>query len=225
MNTKRKFILFVLFVLCSIIVAIFSGYFGLNPSSIQYFANSNHTLISFIYTALFIVLSSFSFSVSVMTSLGVLLFSAYEIIIYSIIGIMGSSIIDFFVSRRLGKDYVKKYIEKRGSKIEEFDRILERNAFKTTFLLSSIFFVPPTIPSFLGGIIKIKFKNYCIATFLGNLPNTILTVYLIRGILYSDTSQIFLSIFGLIAVTVIALYLYKGEVSDIFKISFPRFFR
>jgi DNA (cytosine-5)-methyltransferase 1 len=37
---------------------------------------------------------------------------------------LGSSIIDFYISRKLGRDYVKTYIEKRGGKIEKFDKII-----------------------------------------------------------------------------------------------------
>lgn len=216
--------MFVLFAFTCLVIAIFSGYFGIN-TYIQDFISINHYLAAIIYTFIFIVLTSFSFSVSVMTSVGTLFFSAWEIIFYSMIGIMGSSIVDFYISRKLGRDYVKNYIEKRGGKIEKFDKIIEKDTFKTIMILSAIFFIPPTIPNFLGGVIKIDLKKYFIATFLGNVPNTILTVYLVNGFLYSNTTQIYLSITGLVLVTLTSLYFYSGEIKDILRLSFPWVFR
>jgi len=224
MNSKERFALFLVFVVISLFVAIFSGYFGLNFSSIGSFVSINHNLAILIYNILFITLTSFSFSVSVMTGVGVLFFSWQEVLVYAMIGIMGSSIIDFYIARKLGRSYVRNYIEQRGGKLEKFDEIVEKDTFKTILILSAIFFVPPTIPNFLGGIIKINLKNYCISTFLGNFPNTFFTVYLIKGLLSSNLLQIYFSIAGLIAVTLIALYFYKGEIRHILILSFPWIF-
>lgn len=221
MNSKKRFVLFIGFIVVSVFVSIFSGYFSLNISSIQSFVSTNHVFFAFFYTFLFVILTSFAFSVSVMTSAGVLFFSAPEVIFYSIVGIMGSSIIDFYISRKLGRDYARQYIEKRGGKLEQFNNVVEKNPFKTTFLLSAIFFVPPTIPNLLGGVMKINFKDYCVATLFGNLPNTIFTVYFINGLLYSNPYQIYGSLSALILISLVSLYFYNGEIKDILKIAFP----
>ncbi len=225
MNTKTKFAIFLIFVSFSLFVALFSGYFGLNPSSISIFVSFNPTLASFLYVFLFIVLTTFSFSVSVMTSLGTVFFSITEVFIFSMIGIMGSSVIDFYISRKLGKEYVKNKLMKENARLEKFDEILEKDNFKTIFILSAIFFVPPKIPNLLGGVMKINLRRYFIATLLGNMPNTFFTIYLIKGILYSDIVQIYLSVIGLIAVTSISLYFYKGEIRNILVLSFPGLFK
>jgi uncharacterized membrane protein YdjX (TVP38/TMEM64 family) len=221
MKTKNKFLIFITFLIVSIIVAIVSGYFGLNPSSLENFIYSNYILSAVIYLISFVILTSFSFSVSIMTTFGAYFFSIYLAIILSIVGILGSSIIDFYISRKLGKDYVRNYLEKRGGKIEKFDDIIEKNTFKTILILSAIFFVPPTIPNLLGGILKIDLKNYIIATFLGNIANTIFTVLLINAFLYLNILQIYISIIGLILTSLIAIYFYKGELRDILMLSFP----
>lgn len=225
MKSKTKFILLAVFLIFSFFVAIFSSYYGLNLKSAEYFISGNHNLAAFFYSVLFIALSSFSFSVSAMTSFGTLLFSEHEVIFYSMIGIMGSSIVHFYLSKKLGRTYVQNYLEKKGGKLEKFDEILEKNTFKTIFLLSAIFFVPPTMINLLGGIMKIKFRNYCIATFIGNLPNTIFTVYLISGILYSNALRVYVSVAGLILTTLIALFFYGGEIKEFLNLIFPWAFR
>ena len=130
-----------------------SGYFGLNYTAIETFLSVNHMLSAFVYNLLFLGLTSFSFSVSVMVGLGTFLFPWYEVFIYAMIGIMGSAIIHFYISRKLGKSYVKNYLEKHKGKIEKFEEIIEKNTFKSILILSAISFVPPTIPNFLGGVI------------------------------------------------------------------------
>lgn len=225
MNPRKKFIIFIIFIIASFIISTFSGYFGLNPTStIEKFINLNPNFSSLIYTILFIILTSFAFSVSVMTSLGAMFFSTYEVIIFSMIGIMGSSIIHFYLSRKLGREYVRNYIHNKGGDLEKFDVILEKDSFKTIFLLSAIFFVPPSIPNFLGGVIKINLKKFSIATFLGNVPNTVFTVLLINGFMNSNNTLVIISIIGLILVTSIALIFYSGEIKDILVLSFPWMF-
>ncbi len=221
MNSGKKFALFIAFLVVSLFIAVFSAYFGFNPGSIEKFVLVNHVLSASAYNLLFIGLASLSFSVSVMTSLGTLLFPWYEVVIYAMIGIMGSAVIHFYISRKLGRSYIKNYLEKRGGKIEKFDEIAEKNTFKTILVLSAVFFVPPTLPNLLGGVINISLKRYFIATFLGNLPNTFFTVYLINGLLYSSNFQIYISVAGLALTTLAGLYFYKGEIGEVLRLSFP----
>ena len=225
MKRQNKIILFFIFLVISLFVSIFSGYFGLNQSAIESFVTLNHTLGASIYLSLFIILATFSFSVSIMTSVGAIFFTIQEMILYAMLGVMCSSIIHFFISKKLGRDYVRSYIKKRGGALEKFDKVLEKDTFKTTLILSAIFFVPPSIPNLLGGIMKINFKKFCLATFLGNLPNTVFTICLINGFLYSNLFYIYISIPALILTTLTALYFYKGEISHILRISFPWFFK
>ncbi len=221
MNSKNKFNLFMIFVIISIIIAVVSAYFGLNLPYLKNFISLNHNLAALIYTILFIILAALSFSISVVTSLGVLAFSTKELMVYAMIGVMGGAIIHYYIAKKLGRDYVRNYLEQKHGKIEKFDEIVEKNTFKTIVVLSAIYFVPPTIPNLLGGIIKINFRRFCIATFLGNLPNTVLTIFLVSGFLTSNTVEIYICIAGLVATSLIALYFYTGEIKNILRIGFP----
>jgi uncharacterized membrane protein YdjX (TVP38/TMEM64 family) len=156
---------------------------------------------------------------------GFVFFSVPILLICAMIGIMGGAITHYFIAKKLGKDYVRSYLEKRGGNLEKFDEIIEKHNFKTIFILSAAFIVPPLIPNLLGGIMKINLKKFSIATFFGNLPNTIFTIYFIRGVIYSNALDIYISIAGITLVTVVALYFYKGELKSIFRLSFPWLFK
>lgn len=229
MSTRSKFILFAIILFISLTVAVVSSYFGTNFSAtlsyIQSFAAVNRILSAVIYVAIFTALAAVSFSVSVIAGFGTLFFQVPELAAYSMIGMVAGAIIDFYISRKLGREYLRNYIERRGGKLENFDKVVEKDGFKTILILSAVFFVPPAIPNFLGGIINIDLKKYAAATFLGNLPNIFSIIYLTNGILYSNYIQIYVSIAGLVATTLIALFFYKGEIKDLLQISFPWLFK
>jgi len=225
MNNKNKFYILALLVIFSALVSVFSGYFSPQISFLEPIFSISPSLTALIYVLVFIALTTFSFSVTAMTASGVLFFTGPEVVFYSLIGIMGSSIIDFYIAKKLGRNYVRKKLGRKKGKLAKFGNVVEKNTFKTIFILSTIFFVPPTIPNFLGGVIDIKFREYVLATFLGNAPNTVFTVYLILGLIHSSPIQIFLSALGLIVISTTALYFYKGEIGSLLKMSFPWFYR
>ena len=107
------------------------------------------------------------------------------------------------------------------NKIGKIDSVFERKPFKTILIFSAIFFMPPIIPNALGGIMDINLKDYSIATFLGNLPNTFFTVYFIKGLLYSNINQVYISIAGITIVTLGALYLFSEGLGEILRIALP----
>jgi uncharacterized membrane protein YdjX (TVP38/TMEM64 family) len=225
MKAKLKFTLFILILTISLIITLLSGYSDSLSTQIESAILYNPELSAIVYTFLFIGLTTFAFSVTLLTGIGSLIFPLNNIIIYVMIGIMGSSIIDYYIAKKLGKRYIKNYISKRGGRIEHFEKIIEKNPSRTIFVLSAIFFVPPIIPNFLGGIMNISLKKYFIATFFGNLPNTTLTILLIRGFLYSNSLQIYLSFTGLFFVSLISILIYRGETRELIKISFPWVFK
>ena len=225
MNTKKKFTLFVVFLSISLFMALFSGYFGFNLSSLEKVVSANYLFSILLYGVLFIILISFSFSVTAMIFAGILFFPTLIVIICAMIGIMIAAIFHYLIAEKLGRDYIKNYLEKRGGKLEKFDEIVEKNNFKTILILSAAFIVPPLIPNFLGGIMKINLKNYSLATFIGNLPNAIFLVFLAKGVLYSNIIEVYLSVIGIIFVTAVALLFYRGEIKNILRLSFPWMFR
>jgi uncharacterized membrane protein YdjX (TVP38/TMEM64 family) len=225
MNNRKKFTLFILFVLFCVIVAIISGYIGFNLSYLEKTVSANYFLSIFIYFLLFVILVSLSFSVWAMIFAGIIFFPVLVVAICAMAGIMGGAITHYFIAQKLGKEYVRNYLEKKGGKLEKFDEILEKDNFKTIFIFSAAFIVPPIIPNLLGGIMKINLKNYSIATFIGNFPNAMFMIYFAVGIIYSKLIDVYISVAGITIVTILALYFYKGELKHIFIISFPWMFR
>ncbi|MBU0957821.1 MAG: VTT domain-containing protein [Nanoarchaeota archaeon] len=225
MNKKTKFGIFVAFLLVSIFIAFFPDYlFNLLESVLNYYSYS-HFFGALIFILIFIGLTTFAFSVSLLVVAGAFFFGFWEILIYAMIGIIGSSSIVFYISKRLGRDYARDYFKKRGTLLCDIDGIIEKNTFRTITVLSTVFFVPPMIPNLLGGIIKISYKKYLLATFIGNLPTTFFTVLIVVGAVMLDEVYVISGIIGVVMVSLIALYFYKGEIQCLLRLSFPWAFR
>ena len=225
MNNKKKFILFISFILLSIIIAIVSGYLGFNLPALEKLVAANYVISVIIYLLLFMVLVAFSFSATALLFAGIVFFPIPILVVCAMGGIMFGAITHYFIAKKLGKDYVRSYMEKRGGSLEKFDEILEKHNFKTILIFSLAFIIPPLIPNLLGGIMKINLKKFSIATFFGNLPNTVFTIYFVKGVLYSNALDIYVSIAGIVIVTILSLYFYKGELKSIFRLSFPWLFK
>ncbi|MDD4955964.1 MAG: VTT domain-containing protein [Candidatus Omnitrophica bacterium] len=80
----------------------------------------------------------------------------------------------FFISRFLFQKQVEALL---GGKFMPLREKLSRNGFYMVFFLRVIPLVPYEALNYLGGISKIKFKDYFLATFLGLLPGIFIAIY------------------------------------------------
>lgn len=185
----------------------------------------SHFFIALAFVLIFIALTTFGFSVTVMVIVGTLFFGFLEIVVYAMLGILGSSTIVFFISRHLGREHSRKFFKNRGNYFCDVNDVVEKDTFKTITVLSTIFFVPPMIPNILGGVIKIGFWEYLLATFLGNLPTTFFSVLTVYGTMNLNSEYVTSGIIGLVMTTLIALFYYRGELKCLLRLSFPWAFR
>ena len=97
--------------------------------------------------------------------------------IYSLIGIMIGSIIVFYFSRKLGRPFVEKIINKK--ELDHFDVFFEKRGKLALFAARAIPMLFPTdVVSFAGGLTSIRLKDYILFSFLGFIPNLfILTLF------------------------------------------------
>jgi len=216
---KIKFVIFVAFIGISLLILFFPEAFGLNKETIVNFVSEQAAWKVISYILIFIILTSFSFSVTIMTLAAVLFFPINHSILYSMIGILGSSLIVYYFSMFFGGDFVETYTNLKKGKLLKFKELVKGNKTKTIFLLSTIFFVPPMIPNSLGGLIKIRVDKYIFATIIGNLPNTIATVYLAHGLVFSNFNEIVLSLVALILISVVFIVIFRVHIKALLKLS------
>ena len=128
-----------------------------------------------------IITSSIGFVFTIPVAISALLLGIYGAFFISIIGLTIGASISFFLARYLGRDYLeKKYIHKIH-KLEEYDVHLKKSGFLITFYLRLLSLIPYELVNILGGLSRIEFKPFFWGTFLGIMPGTLITIYLVNS--------------------------------------------
>jgi uncharacterized membrane protein YdjX (TVP38/TMEM64 family) len=84
---------------------------------------------------------------------------------YTIIGSLGAAQMAFWLGRLLGADLVPA----EEGVISRYAERMRRNSF-TTVLLMHLLFLPYELVNFLAGVLRINWRAFIFATFLGSLP-------------------------------------------------------
>jgi uncharacterized membrane protein YdjX (TVP38/TMEM64 family) len=99
--------------------------------------------------------------------------------IYTVISGFLSSIIVFYISRKLGRSWVEKILEhKYLTHLNEYNKRLEQGPIWDIIILRITPVMPFNALNALLGVSKIKIKDYVIGTLLGVLPSNVITVYI-----------------------------------------------
>jgi uncharacterized membrane protein YdjX (TVP38/TMEM64 family) len=92
----------------------------------------------------------------------------------SMVGTMGASVVGFSFARFIARDWIAARIPAR---FRRYDDALEKNAFRTVFLLRLIFWMPQVLHIFFG-VSKVRFWTHVWASFLGYIPPLFVISYL-----------------------------------------------
>jgi uncharacterized membrane protein YdjX (TVP38/TMEM64 family) len=92
----------------------------------------------------------------------------------SLTGTMAASVIGFSFARFVARDWIVARIPERFRK---YEAALERNAFRTVFVLRLIFWMPQVLHSFFG-VSKVRFSTHFWGSLLGYVPPLFLVSYL-----------------------------------------------
>lgn len=104
-----------------------------------------------------------------------LLFGPYLGTLYVSIGGAASSVIGFYVARRLGRRRVARFIKGR-TLLARADERMEREGFKTVLLLR-IFNLPWDMVSYSAGLSRIGFKDFFLASLIMLPPTSFIFTY------------------------------------------------
>lgn len=177
---KNYFILFL-----GVILVVFVIFYFLDNSI--FFANllvdtikssiEFNYIISFLLFFLFcVVLINSPFSLTAILKVAAGYFYGFFIGCFAVLfGFFIACMTGFFISRKFFRVFfLKKYRDKLISVEKEF----QKNGFYYFLSLRTIVIVPHYIINILGGVSKIKTRDFALSTFIGLIPETILYVYL-----------------------------------------------
>ncbi|MDO8489507.1 MAG: TVP38/TMEM64 family protein [Candidatus Omnitrophota bacterium] len=94
--------------------------------------------------------------------------------LYLMIGAMIGTTATFLISRYFGRALIKKMLK---GKFKDLDEKLANNGFMTILFFRVIPLVPYEVLNYAGGLSRVKFKDYFLATFLGLIPGVIVSAF------------------------------------------------
>lgn len=94
--------------------------------------------------------------------------------LYLMIGAMLGTSATFLISRYFGRGFIEKVLK---GKFKDLDEKLGDNGFMTVLFFRVIPLVPYEVLNYMGGLSRIKFKDYLFATFLGLIPGVVISAF------------------------------------------------
>ena len=166
-RARKKFFKFIVLVLIGFAIGAYftrKG-FHLTPESFNVFVLSLGILGPIIYVGIFIVRPLFLIPSIALFIGGGLAFGPVMGPSYASFGAALGGTVGFWLSRKMGHDYVKKKL-KLGADLLDTTKF----SFSVVFLLSLLPIMPVTVINYGAGLSTMKFKNYIVAHILGITP-------------------------------------------------------
>lgn len=138
---------------------------------------------------------------------GIVFDDLWMAVLVSVICIATSIPVPYFLGRFMGKG-VADSLRNRFPKIKKFDDFVEGNSFMVVFLIKATGLIPSDASSMMIGAMDVKFKDFFLATNLGELPLIITWALLGNKGNFSDPKT-FLYVIPVVAIAVLASVLMK----------------
>jgi uncharacterized membrane protein YdjX (TVP38/TMEM64 family) len=134
-----------------------------------------------------VIASSVGFIFQMPVTVTAILLPFWGALIISVLGLTLGAAISFLLARRLGREYVEKKYVNKIKKLKEYDTHLKERGFLTILILRLITIIPYELINLAGGLSRIKFLDFILATILGIIPGTLIAIFFARTLteLYS----------------------------------------
>lgn len=135
-----------------------------------------------IYIVLFALSVVFALPATAITLVGAALFEPIAAYFIILTGAMLGACASFGLGRWLGRDFVAQLLSssdqsKLLDRLSRLDRALEQRGFATMTYLR-LGHLPYFLPSYIGALTRMRFRDYFWGTLVGSIPNTFVFVFL-----------------------------------------------
>lgn len=158
----------ILAVICFLISKISSMNLGIND--IQSYIQSFGGFAPLVYIIIFALVPLTLFPDSIIAIAGGLVFGLGKGYLYTTIGALIGGSLSFYISRLLGRNFVKKLTK---DKLDNIEKMINEKGFTIIFLLRLIPLFPFDVISYGAGLTTIKYKDFAVSTVLGTIPGVL----------------------------------------------------
>ncbi|MDU1455074.1 MAG: TVP38/TMEM64 family protein [Paeniclostridium sordellii] len=192
----------ILLILGTIICKILSMNIGVED--IQDYVSSFGRLAPLVYIIMFALVPLTLFPDSILAMGGGMVFGLFKGYIYTLIGALIGATISFYISRKLGRAFVKKLTKEKLDNIEE---LINSKGFFIVLILRLVPLFPFDIISYGSGLTSIKYKDFLLATIIGTIPGILVFTNIGAQSVNIGSNSFYISIMGLILLVLLSLIL------------------
>lgn len=129
-----------------------------------------------VFAIIYLISLFIPYGTTVTTIVAGLAFGTFIGFVYVMILSLFGSLLPFYISRKLGKDWVEAKVEEAN--IKQMAQKINENAFWVLFYLRLIPSIPYELQNYMAGVSKISTKDFLLATLFGLGPIVFVLVYL-----------------------------------------------
>lgn len=201
----------IILILGSIIYKLFS--MNIDVEDIQVYVSSFGKLAPIVYIIMFALVPLTLFPDSILAIGGGIVFGLAKGYIYTVIGALIGASISFYISRKLGRNFVKKIT---NEKLDNIENIINSKGFFVVLILRLIPLFPFDIISYSAGLTSIKYKDFFMATIIGTVPGILVFTNIGAQSVNIGSNSFYISIIALI-ILILGSILLKNKFINLQK--------
>lgn len=209
MKDSSKFIKYIISI-SLILVISFIAYkiykLDLGVNDIKLYVDSFGKMGPIVYIIMFSLVPLTLFPDSILAIAGGLAFGLFNGYIYTTIGALIGGSISFYISKKLGRNIVKKLT---NDKLDNIESMINEKGFFIIFLLRLIPLFPFDLISYGAGLTSISYKDFLLATFIGTIPGILVFTNIGAQSVNLGSNSFYISIASLILLFLISVLLKK----------------
>lgn len=178
----------------------------LGVNDIKLYVDSFGKMGPIVYIIMFSLVPLTLFPDSILAIAGGLAFGLFNGYIYTTIGALIGGSISFYISKKLGRNIVKKLT---NDKLDNIESMINEKGFFIIFLLRLIPLFPFDLISYGAGLTSISYKDFLLATFIGTIPGILVFTNIGAQSVNIGSNSFYISIASLILLFLISVLLKK----------------
>lgn len=176
-----------------------------NPETLKYMLKSFKNFEVPVYLFISAVRSVFFIPAGALAVVSGITFGTFWGTLLTCTGVTLSGIVAFYISRYLGRDYIKKLLK---GKLDIIDAKLKNKGLMYIAVLRMIPIFPFDAISYVSGIANIKIIDFTAGTFIGSIPGSFVYTYLGNNIFDIHSKKFMISIMLVVIISIVPL-IYK----------------
>lgn len=185
----------------------------IDAHDIQNYVSSYGKFAPIIYIIMFALVPLTLFPDSVLAIGGGLIFGLTKGYICTLIGALLGASLSFYISRKLGRNFVKKLTKE---KLDTIEKMINHKGFFVVLILRLVPLFPFDIISYGAGLTSIKFRDFIFATIIGTIPGILVFTNIGAQSVNIGSNSFYMSIMALVVLVVGSVFL-KNKIINLQK--------